>query len=59
MEQRDDMRVWLTVEQVAERWQFAQDTVRKLCQSGRLPATKIAGQWRISLADVEAQEGAR
>ena len=39
--------VYLTPAQVAARLQLGVSTVRGLCQGGRLPATRIEGQWRI------------
>ena len=37
----------MTVIQVAEYLQMDEHTIYKLARSGRIPAVKIAGQWRF------------
>jgi excisionase family DNA binding protein len=38
---------FLTPEQVAEQTQLCTATIRRLCASREIAATKLAGQWRI------------
>jgi excisionase family DNA binding protein len=45
---------FLSVEQLARRLACHGDTVRRLIPSGRLPAVKVVGRWRIDPADVSA-----
>jgi excisionase family DNA binding protein len=45
---------WLTIEQISEYLQVSKEKVYKLCQSGRMPASKIVGQWRFDLTEVDA-----
>ena len=44
----------LTADQAAEQLQVSVRRVRKLCEQGRLPATKLGWSWIIRSADVEA-----
>jgi excisionase family DNA binding protein len=44
----------LTVQQAAERLNVAPQLVRRLCGSGKLPASKIGQGWRIEPTDLEA-----
>jgi excisionase family DNA binding protein len=37
----------MTVKQVAEYLQMDEHTIYKLSRSGKIPALKIAGQWRF------------
>lgn len=39
---------WLTVAEVAEQLRVDRETVRGWCRSGRLPAARAGGQYRIS-----------
>ena len=41
-------RVYLTVEDVAERFHVNVTTVYRLAKRGRLPAFKVGNQWRFS-----------
>jgi hypothetical protein len=38
---------------VAERWSYSIETVKRLEKSGKLPVFKINGQARYRLADIE------
>ncbi len=38
---------------VAERWSYSTETVKRLEKSGKLPVFKINGQARYRLADIE------
>jgi excisionase family DNA binding protein len=50
-----DQPAWLVPREVQELLRFKDiETVYALINSGVLPATKIAGRWRIARADVEA-----
>ena len=44
----------LTADQAAEQLKVSVRRVRKLCEEGRLPATKLGWSWIIRSADVEA-----
>ena len=46
---------WLTVEQVAERLQYHQDTVRRLLRAGKLQGYRQTrrGGWRIRASAVD------
>lgn len=39
---------WLTIEQIAEHLQVSREKLYKLCQKGKMPVSKIGGQWRFS-----------
>ncbi len=45
---------WLTIEQIAEYLQVSKEKVYKLCQRGRMPASKLGGQWRFKKEIVDA-----
>lgn len=51
--------VFLTVPDIAARWHLTDRAVRDEINRKRLRATKIGGQWLITLADVEAFELSR
>ncbi len=38
---------WLTIEEIAEYLQVSREKLYKLCQRGKMPASKIGGQWRF------------
>ena len=38
----------LTVEEVAEFLKVSRDTVYRLTQQGKIPATKVGNQWRFT-----------
>ncbi len=42
----------LTVGQVAQLLQYSQEAVKKWCQKGTIPASKIGGEWRIVKTDI-------
>lgn len=44
---------WLTLEQIADYLQVSKEKVYKLCQRGRMPASKIGGQWRFDKKEVD------
>lgn len=45
--------IYLTVEEVAERFGVNATTVYRLVQTGKLPGIKIGKQWRFSAARLE------
>jgi excisionase family DNA binding protein len=44
--QRDTSR-WMTVEEVADYLQASKEKIYKLCQRGKMPASKFGNQWRF------------
>jgi len=42
---------WLTI---ADYLQVSKEKVYKLCQRGRMPASKVGGQWRFDIKEVDA-----
>jgi len=38
---------WLTLEEVAEYLQVSKEKIYKLCQRGKMPASKLGSQWRF------------
>ncbi len=44
---------WLTIEQIAEYLQVSKEKIYKLCQRGRMPASKLGGQWRFDVREVD------
>jgi len=45
---------WLTIEQIAEYLQVSTEKLYKLCQKGKMPASKVGGQWRFDLREVDS-----
>lgn len=50
----DEGDTFLTAAEVAERLRATPITIVRLCRAGKLPATKPAGTWLISEADLKA-----
>jgi len=44
---------WLTIDQIADYLQVSKEKIYKLCQRGRMPASKVGGQWRFKLKTVD------
>ena len=44
---------WLTIDQIADYLQVSKEKIYKLCQRGRMPASKLGGQWRFKLKMVD------
>ncbi len=44
---------WLTLEQIAKHLQVSKEKIYKLCQRGRMPASKVGGQWRFDIKEVD------
>lgn len=38
---------WLTIDQIAEYLQASKEKIYKLCQKGKMPASKFGGEWRF------------
>ena len=45
---------WLTIEQIAEYLQVSTEKLYKLCQKGKMPASKVGGQWRFDIKEVDS-----
>ena len=45
---------WLTIDQIADYLQVSKEKVYKLCQRGKMPASKLGGQWRFDVKEVDA-----
>ena len=45
---------WFTIEQIADYLQVSKEKVYKLCQRGKMPASKLGGQWRFDINEVDA-----
>lgn len=54
------MEKWLRINEVADYLQISKENVYKLAQRGRIPASKVGGQWRFKRRRIddwlEAQE---
>lgn len=48
------MKEYLSIKEAAERLNVEYKTVWRLVDDGKLPAAKVRGVWRISLADLDA-----
>lgn len=44
---------WLTIEQIADYLQVSREKIYKLCQQGKMPVSKLGGQWRFDLKEVD------
>ena len=44
---------WLTIEQIAAYLQVSREKIYKLCQRGKMPVSKVGGQWRFDLQEVD------
>ena len=38
---------WLTIDQIADYLQASKEKIYKMCQKGKMPASKFGGQWRF------------
>jgi excisionase family DNA binding protein len=47
---------YLTPREVAERWRPSVRHINRMAQTGRIPAVRIEGGWRFSLASVTEYE---
>ena len=44
----------MTLGEVAEHLRLSKDTVYRMAQSGRIPASKVGTQWRFRQEDVDS-----
>lgn len=44
---------WLTIDQIADYLQASKEKIYKLCQRGKMPASKFGGQWRFDRKEVD------
>lgn len=45
---------WLTIDQIADYYlQVSKEKVYKLCQRGKMPASKFGGQWRFDKREID------
>jgi len=47
------MKTLMTLDEVAAYLRLSKDTVYRMAQSGRMPASKVGTQWRFRQSDVE------
>ena len=45
---------WMTVDEVADYLQASKEKIYKLCQRGKMPASKFGNQWRFDLKEIDA-----
>ena len=45
---------WHTIDQVAAFLQFSREKTYKLVQQGKMPASKVGGQWRFDLKEIDS-----
>ena len=43
----------LTIDPIADYLQVSKEKIYKLCQHGKMPASKLGGQWRFKLKTVD------
>jgi len=44
---------WLTIDQISDYLQASKEKVYKMCQKGKMPASKFGGQWRFKMDQVD------
>jgi len=47
------MTRWMTVEEVADYLQASKEKIYKLCQRGKMPASKFGNQWRFKREQID------
>ena len=45
---------WLTIDQISDYLQASKEKIYKLCQKGKMPASKFGGQWRFDKFEVDS-----
>lgn len=50
---KPDMTRWMTVEEVADYLQASKEKIYKLCQRGKMPASKFGNQWRFKREQID------
>ena len=48
------MDTLMTIDEVAAYLRLSKDTVYRMAQSGKIPASKVGTQWRFRQSDVDA-----
>ncbi|HEV56212.1 MAG TPA: DNA-binding protein [Phycisphaerales bacterium] len=48
------MHTLMTLDEVAAYLRLSKDTVYRMAQSGKIPASKVGTQWRFRQSDVDA-----
>lgn len=51
--------MYLTIQDVADRWACSTDLVRRLLRTGELPGMKIGNIWRVAVTTLEQFEADR
>ena len=44
---------WLTIDQIADYLQASKEKIYKMCQKGKMPASKFGGQWRFDAKEID------
>jgi len=44
---------WLTIDQIADYLQVSKEKIYKICQKGKMPVSKLGGQWRFDVNEVD------
>jgi excisionase family DNA binding protein len=44
---------WRTIEEIADYLQVSKEKIYKLSQRGKMPASKVGGQWRYDVKEVD------
>jgi len=44
---------WLTIDQIADYLQVSKEKIYKICQKGKMPASKLGGQWRFDRREID------
>jgi excisionase family DNA binding protein len=48
------LSVWATVADIAHYLNVSVSTIYNLARAGKIPASKIGGQWRFNMMEIEA-----
>lgn len=48
--------MYLTPQDLHQRWGFHRESIRRIIREGRVPALRIGKRLRVALSDVEAYE---
>ena len=47
------MAMWYTVKQLSDYLQLSPSTIYAMARSGKLPATRVGGQWRFNKNEID------
>jgi len=50
----DDADRWMTIAELAEYLQLSRAKLYAMAQTGEIPCSKVAGQWRFSRSELDA-----